>query len=238
MNMHIGQKVIWLSRHGESRDNVVNKLGGDSTLSERGECYSQVLFEFVTEKMEEDLLLSEQVNESEEYYSLKGLSVWTSTLRRTCQTAAPLKSICSVMQWKALDEIDAGVCEGMTYEEVKKQMPVEHYAREQDKFRYRYPRGESYLDMVFRIEPVIMELERQRNPVLIVGHQAVNRVMHAYLAGQKPEECTNIPIPLHTVIQIIPNAYGYTEKRFDLNDRVEAELQRRREKRGSVSFTE
>jgi broad specificity phosphatase PhoE len=31
--------------------------------------------------------------------------------------------------------------------------------------------GESYRDVVLRLEPVIMELERQEN-VLVVGHQA------------------------------------------------------------------
>jgi hypothetical protein len=32
------------------------------------------------------------------------------------------------------------------------------------------PGGESYRDVVIRLEPVIMELERQEN-VLVVGHQ-------------------------------------------------------------------
>lgn len=227
MNMHIGTRIIWLTRHGESQDNLKNKLGGDSPLSERGQCYANVLFEFVKEKMQENKLVKDDSSE-EENYPLDGLNVWTSTLKRTRQTAAPLKKICSVMRWKALDEIDAGMCEGMTYEEIKEQMPNEYKSREQDKFRYRYPRGESYLDMVYRIEPVIMELERQRNPVLIIGHQAVNRVLYAYLTGYKPEECSNIPIPLHVVIQIVPNAYGYTAKYFDLNDRVEEEYNRRK----------
>jgi 6-phosphofructo-2-kinase/fructose-2,6-biphosphatase len=30
------------------------------------------------------------------------------------------------VQWRALDEINAGVCDGMTYEEVKKNMPEEY----------------------------------------------------------------------------------------------------------------
>lgn len=33
-----------------------------------------------------------------------------------------------------------------------------------------YPGGESYRDVVVRLEPVIMELERQEN-ILIIGHQ-------------------------------------------------------------------
>ena len=43
----------------------------------------------------------------------------------------------------------------------------------------RYPRGESYEDVVVRLESVIMELERQEN-VLVVGHQAVLRCVLAY----------------------------------------------------------
>lgn len=50
--------------------------------------------------------------------------------------------------------------EGMTYEEIEKQMPEEFEARKRDKLAYRYPRGESYLDLVQRLEPVIIEVER------------------------------------------------------------------------------
>ena len=38
-----------------------------------------------------------------------------------------------------------------------------------DKFHYRYPRGESYEDLVARLEPVIMEMERQ-DSLLIIGN--------------------------------------------------------------------
>ena len=62
----------------------------------------------------------------------------------------------------------------MTYEEMKNQWPEDFKARDTDKFRYRYRRGESYEDLVARLEPVIMELERQ-DSVLVVAHQAVNR---------------------------------------------------------------
>jgi 6-phosphofructo-2-kinase/fructose-2,6-biphosphatase len=40
------------------------------------------------------------------------LSVWTSTLKRTIATAMYLPF--PKLQWKALDEIDAGICDGMT----------------------------------------------------------------------------------------------------------------------------
>ena len=44
----------------------------------------------------------------------------------------------------------------MTYEEVQEKFPREFARRDQDKYRYRYPKGESYEDLVHRLEPVIM----------------------------------------------------------------------------------
>ena len=34
----------------------------------------------------------------------------------------------------------------------------------------RYPRGESYLDLISRVEPIIFEIERSRSPVIVVAH--------------------------------------------------------------------
>jgi 6-phosphofructo-2-kinase/fructose-2,6-biphosphatase 2 len=67
----------------------------------------------------------------------------------------------------------------MTYEEIAEKYPEDFRARDESKFTYRYPRGESYEDLVARLEPVIMELERQGN-VLVVSHQAVIRCLLAY----------------------------------------------------------
>lgn len=54
---------------------------------------------------------------------------------------------------------------------MKESFPEEYAAREKDKLRYRYPRGESYLDIIARLEPVIFEMERQKKPLLIIAHQ-------------------------------------------------------------------
>lgn len=64
----------------------------------------------------------------------------------------------SVASPQALDEIHAGICDGMTYAEVEAKYPEEFAARTRDKLRYRYPSGESYLDVVQRLEPVIIEV--------------------------------------------------------------------------------
>ena len=53
---------------------------------------------------------------------------------------------------------------------VQRAYPDDFANRDEDKLNYRYRGGESYRDVVVRLEPVIMELERQEN-VLVIGHQ-------------------------------------------------------------------
>lgn len=59
-------------------------------------------------------------------------------------------------------------------------------------YSFRYPRGESYEDLVARLEPVIMELERQGN-VLLIAHQAVLRCLMAYFLDEPSSEYDVIP---------------------------------------------
>lgn len=66
----------------------------------------------------------------------------------------------------------------MTYEEIAEKMPEEYAARKKDKLGYRYPSGESYLDVIQRLEPVIIEIERQKDSVCVVAHQAILRVIY------------------------------------------------------------
>jgi 6-phosphofructo-2-kinase / fructose-2,6-biphosphatase 3 len=188
-------RPIWLSRHGESVFNVAGRIGGDAPLTGRGREYATLLAAFVQARTARP-------------------AVWTSTLERAVGTAALMGVV--PRTWRALDEIDAGICDGLTYEEIRARMPDEFAARAQDKFRYRYPRGESYADVIQRLEPVIVELERQSSPVLIVAHRAVIRVLYGYLMGKPQDECPHLPVPLHTVIQLTPTEYDYREERFAL----------------------
>nr|GMD61234.1 6-phosphofructo-2-kinase/fructose-2,6-bisphosphatase isoform X1 [Ipomoea batatas] len=199
VNMHLTPRPILLTRHGESLDNVRGRIGGDTVISEAGELYAKKLAVFVEKRLKNE----------------RAASIWTSTLQRTILTASPIVGLPKI-QWRALDEINVGVCDGMTYEEVKKNMPEEYKSREKDKLRYRYPRGESYLDVIQRLEPVIIELERQRAPVVVIAHQAVLRALYAYFADRPLKEIPNLEIPLHTIIEIQMGVTGVQEKRYKL----------------------
>jgi len=53
------------------------------------------------------------------------------------------------------------------YEEIERAYPDDFRARDDDKYNYRYRGGESYRDVVIRLEPIIMELERSENILII-----------------------------------------------------------------------
>lgn len=196
MNLHLTPRSIYFTRHGESQYNVDGQIGGDAPLSAQGEKYMKALPELIKQKLGDT-----------------PLTVWTSTLKRTIQTASLLPY--EKLTWKSLDELDAGVCDGMTYEEIEQFYPEDYNARDDDKFNYRYRGGESYRDVVIRLEPVILELERQEN-ILVVCHQAVLRCLYAYFHNLPQEDLPYIKIPLHTVIKLTPKAYGCDEERFTL----------------------
>ncbi|KAG1291838.1 hypothetical protein G6F62_011106 [Rhizopus arrhizus] len=195
MNLHTQPRKIYMSRHGESMFNLQGKIGGDSDLSPRGQLYAKKLPGLIKEHLGD-----------------KKLVVWTSTLKRTIQTSALLDY--PKLNRKSLDELDAGVCDGMTYEEIEEKYPEDYANRDDDKFNYRYKGGESYRDVVLRLEPIIMDLERQGN-ILIIGHQAILRCIYAYFMNYNQEDLPYIKIPLHTVIELSPRAYVFDIEAVD-----------------------
>ncbi|AOW05555.1 6-phosphofructo-2-kinase-domain-containing protein [Yarrowia lipolytica] len=202
MNLHIKPRYIWLSRHGESEYNLGGQLGGDSNLSERGQMYAKKLPSLLQGALEQSVFPDGKVPE---------LTVWTSTLKRTNQTARFLDY--PKRSWKALDELDAGVCDGMTYEEIEQQYPEDFKARDDNKYEYRYRGGESYRDIVIRLEPIIMELERQEN-IMIVTHQAVLRCLYAYFMNVPQDQSPWMQVPLHSLIRLELRAFDTIETRI------------------------
>jgi len=188
INIRVVPRTLYLSRHGQSNYNSLNRLGGDSDLTAAGEEYSRKLATYIND------------------LNIDNVFVWTSWLKRTIQTAQFING--TQERWKTLNEINAGDYDGLTYEEIKEKYPEDYSGRHgAGKFLYRYPNGESYEDLVARMEPVIMELERKEN-VVVVGHQAVLRCLLGYFLEIEEERMPYIEIPLHTVIKLTPVAYG------------------------------
>eukprot|EP00607_Mallomonas_marina_P010355 CAMPEP_0182422252 /NCGR_PEP_ID=MMETSP1167-20130531/7888_1 /TAXON_ID=2988 /ORGANISM="Mallomonas Sp, Strain CCMP3275" /LENGTH=458 /DNA_ID=CAMNT_0024600147 /DNA_START=18 /DNA_END=1395 /DNA_ORIENTATION=+ len=172
MNMQIKTHGFYLSRHGQSEYNLLGRIGGDSGLSEHGLGYARKLAEYVDTHITHD-----------ESGAQRPARLWTSSMKRTKETAQFIKSEKILLRdpdgavhewdqmrgraWHHMDELFAGECDGMTYKEIEEKYPEEWVRRQVDKLAYRYPRGESYLDVIARLEPMIIEMERQKEPVLI-----------------------------------------------------------------------
>ncbi|KAL0275045.1 UNVERIFIED_CONTAM: hypothetical protein PYX00_003028 [Menopon gallinae] len=214
-NLRVRPRTLYFSRHGESEFNLLGRIGGDASLSPRGIQYAQCLARYFNQA------------------SIPGLRVWTSQKRRTKQTAQEILAPCESIE--ALNELDAGVCEGMTYEEMQEQHPQEFAWRDQDKLHYRYPWGESYVDLMKRIEPVLMQLESEEN-ILIISHQAILRCVLGYFLDKKADQLPYLEIPLHTILKLTMDGYNVKMELIKLNvDCVDT--QRKQPKNCSVTRT-
>ena len=99
-----------------------------------------------------------------------------------------------------------------TEAQIKEVDPRFSNERREDKLGMRYPKGESYLDLITRLEPLVHELLAFREPILIVSHQAVLRVLRAYLLHKPRERCHAENIPQHTVMKIVWDAWHFPPK--------------------------
>ncbi|KAL8664172.1 MAG: hypothetical protein Q9202_003250 [Teloschistes flavicans] len=230
LNFNLSPRQIWITRHGESYDNLGGKIGGDSDLSPTGLAYARALTEFIKSEREswevrqQDKAASthfppqpgDTTPPNPEYIALreengaissKSFCVWTSMLKRSIQTAQFFdEDDFDMKQMKMLDELNAGSMEGLTYDEIKTKHPGEYETRRKDKLHYRYPGagGESYLDIINRLRAVIVEVERMTDHVLLVGHRSVARVLLAYFKGLKREEVADLDVPLGTLYMLEP----------------------------------
>ncbi|XP_041048374.1 6-phosphofructo-2-kinase/fructose-2,6-bisphosphatase 4-like [Carcharodon carcharias] len=195
MNIHITPRSIYLCRHGESGLNLKGRIGGDSGLSERGKQFANSLGKFIQEQ------------------NIRDLKVWTSQMKRTIQTAEALRV--PYEQWKILNEIDAGVCEEMTYEEIQKNYPAEFALRDQDKYRYRYPKGEVGNGMLQHLATVKKSELSGNLSLCCLCNLAV--CMLAAILDKQGEELPYLKCPLHTVLKLTPVAYGCKVESIFLN---------------------
>lgn len=158
---------------------------------------------------------------------LKPLKVWTSTRRRTVETADWLyEQGYSVRQRTQLSALNPGVCEKMSEKRIRAELPDEVAKHEADPYHHRYPRAEvsirrfsfvpdsadykaqSYHDLAVRLEPIILELERQQDDLLIIAHESVLRVLYGYLMACNAADIPSLSFPRNEIIEIIPASYN------------------------------
>jgi broad specificity phosphatase PhoE/predicted kinase len=182
-------KNLFLIRHAETKFNTIDCIGGDSTLTAKGIFQAKALGRF--------------------FKNRKISYIFTSNKKRTIQTARSICAMqknCKIIPIREFDEINGGICEGMTYKDIEKTVPEVYHARRADKYHYAYPQGESYETMNPRIEAGIKKaffLNRHADNMMIIGHQAVNRMILAHFLYRRDDDVPYIYIPQDEFYHIV-----------------------------------
>lgn len=234
LNFNLCERQIWLTRHGESIDNLSGRIGGDSALTKRGQRFAKTLSRFLNyqrhafrRKQLENFStrLELHYNELTGKVANTGLQekqlgqiptepsfcVWTSMLLRAIETGNYFNDQeYNVKAMRMLNELGGGKYDGMTYDEIRRKHPKEFESRIKNKLTYRYPGvgGESYLDVLVRLRPVINEIERTTDHLLIVSHRVVLRVLLAYFLNLDKSAIGELDVPLHTLYCLELKPYG------------------------------
>ncbi|MGM5482068.1 MAG: bifunctional nucleoside/nucleotide kinase/histidine phosphatase family protein [Nanobdellota archaeon] len=174
-------KNLFLIRHGETKYNSQNRIGGDSDLTDKGKLQAEKISEY--------------------FSSIQVPYIFTSFKKRAESASRIIKQkqkSCKIINFDEFNEINAGICENMTYEEIMRDMPEIFEARKADKYNYVYPEGESYRIMYDRVKRGIKRaifLAGNSSTFMIVGHRAVNRIILSYFLYRRKEDIPYAYIP-------------------------------------------
>ncbi|KFZ09014.1 hypothetical protein V502_08990 [Pseudogymnoascus sp. VKM F-4520 (FW-2644)] len=225
LNFNLSDRQIWIFCGGESVDDSVGRIGRRSDLTENGQRYAASLVRFIQEErelLEKKRQSHRTQNRDPTKFSLgpqrdKNWShpldfcIWTSTMPQTTQTALGFcEELFTKSQMKTLDDLNAGDMAGLTFEEIAMVHPSVYAARKQHKLLYRWPGlgGECYVDLIHRLRPVILELERRKDNVLLVTHRAVVRVLLSYFLDLRRDDLAEMVIPKNWGFCLKPTPYG------------------------------
>ena len=197
--VHIGERKIYLTLTAEStedalltqRANAESLLVGESApLSRAGNDYAEKLGKYM-----------------ETFETSSHLLILSGTQNVHAEMILHLRPNFSCYSTSLLNELRGGDLHGLSSAQIKARFPEEHAKRERDLLNYRFPGfgGESYLDVIERAKPVIIELERQRRSVVICANAAVIRVIYGYFMGSKLESIPHLPFKPHMLYVMNPS---------------------------------
>ena len=182
-----------------ARITIPSALTCNSHLSEKGHRFGRRLRQFLLQQ--ESIILN------------GGRAIpFTSNTRRALETAAYLpQPPAQHQQWSALNILDTGICHGLSVETIREEMKSEFALWKKDPFLYRFPGGESMLDMNRRLCDVVLEIERLQEPAVIVSHLSTIQSLIAYFTSLDTRETPFVSVPQHAIIMLTPNIYGITD---------------------------
>lgn len=139
MNLHIKSRHTFFVRAGTSSQEDNYKT--DAHLSEEGKDYAKKMSDTLLKHREAERAALIANGDSDA--PLKPLTIWTSTRKRTVETAEYLAGKgFKVRQRSQMSQLNPGVCEKLSENAIRRLYPEEVALHEQDPYHHRYPRAE------------------------------------------------------------------------------------------------
>eukprot|EP00531_Pseudo-nitzschia_arenysensis_P017909 CAMPEP_0116115350 /NCGR_PEP_ID=MMETSP0329-20121206/460_1 /TAXON_ID=697910 /ORGANISM="Pseudo-nitzschia arenysensis, Strain B593" /LENGTH=599 /DNA_ID=CAMNT_0003608777 /DNA_START=140 /DNA_END=1940 /DNA_ORIENTATION=- len=237
MAWNIGTRPIFLCRPGQTLSDIASDqdeywtgIGASTSfmdlskqlhLCPQGQRFSEALYDFVREESIEFLQKRASVCDmAETGTSISGvvpaydpsapfpLKLYSSTMPRAVETCRWDELDYPVNELSTLNPMDKGDFAGKELFEIQTTNPEWYSRLEKDPFTTRFPGGESYKDLILRLESVVVDVEQQVIPTLVVSHVSVLQMLIAYFRKSPVEEAMQIEVPLHTVLKFTPARGG------------------------------
>ena len=189
--------MILVARHGETEWNSVGRMQGqqNSPLTDDG--------------LEQAYKLAQAVDQ----YDMD--QIISSPLGRATETSNIVaeQTGLSMKTDDRLREIDIGAYSGLTKNEVNNRNPGFFEQREANKWKCRWPEGESYADASLRAAEFI-QAEDDLDGTIIVAHRSFNRVLLGELLELSPSEILDIEQSNDAVFEVFLDQ-SYQKRRYN-----------------------
>ncbi len=141
-----------------------------------------------------------------EYFSKKPIStVYCSSLLRSVQTAEAIaRDGIPLIQIDGLGEIDCGLWEGLTFDEIKEKYPEQYAKRGEDPVLFAPEGGENLTEGLVRFQAAMEQiLSESDGDVAVVAHASVNRLFLCSLVERNLSEIYCVPQPYGCINDIV-----------------------------------
>jgi len=181
--------LVYLLRHGRIEGHETKRFIGQ------------------TDALLDDLGKSQAVAWNKALASIHFNTVYSSSLKRCCQTAQLVCPKQNINIDNRLNEINMGNWDGKTFDEIKKKRVEEFEKRGSQIYQFRPANGESFKDLSDRIFPFFNSLETaglnheithgQENScsnILVITHAGVIRTLICHILEMNPKDLFKIKL--------------------------------------------
>lgn len=190
---------VYFCRHGQTDWNAARRFQGhsDIPLNDIGRAQAA----------RNGMALREAIGERD-VAALARWRFYVSPLSRARETLEIIRSALGLSPRRyhvddRLIEIDLGDWNGKTPDEIEAASPGAFEEREQNKWAFTVPNGESYADAASRTRSFLMnEIAGHQAPSVVVGHGASGRLLRGYLQGMARDEIPHLEARQDIILRI------------------------------------